>query len=49
MSAADGRSIESFLKDHPGVSTLGLVVYKGREVVEIRKNTWAVPDWYLLA
>jgi hypothetical protein len=49
VSAADGRSIESFLKDHPGVSTLGLVVYKGRDVVEIRKNIWAVPDWYLLA
>jgi predicted AAA+ superfamily ATPase len=49
VSAADGRSIESFLKDHPGVSTIGLVVYKGRDVVEIRKNIWAVPDWYLLS
>jgi predicted AAA+ superfamily ATPase len=47
--AADGRSIESFLKDHPRVSTIGLVVYKGRDVVEIRKNIWAVPDWYLLS
>lgn len=49
VSAADGRSIESFLKDHPRVSTIGLVVYKGRDVVEIRKNIWAVPDWYLLS
>ena len=49
VSPADGRSLESFLRDHPKTSTLGLVVYKGRDVVEIRKNIWAVPDWYLLA
>lgn len=49
VSAADGRSLESFLREHPKVSPLGLVVYKGRDIIEIRKNIWAVPDWYLLA
>ncbi|MBP1609737.1 MAG: ATPase superfamily-like protein [Acidobacteria bacterium] len=48
VSAADGRGLESFLREHPRVSTLGLVVYKGRDIMEIRKNIWAVPDWYLL-
>ncbi len=47
VSAADGRSIESFLKEHKTTSPLGLVVYKGRDLTEIRKNIWAVPDWYL--
>ena len=49
VSPADGRSLESFLKEHPTVSPLGLVIYKGRDILEIRKNIWAVPDWYLLA
>jgi hypothetical protein len=49
VSAADGRALESFLKEHPQVSPLGLVIYKGRDILEIRKNIWAVPDWYLLA
>jgi uncharacterized protein len=49
VSAADGRALESFLREHPAVSPLGLIVYKGRDLLEIRKNIWAVPDWYLLA
>jgi uncharacterized protein len=49
VSKGDGRSLESFLRDHPKASTLGLVVYKGREIVEVRKNIWAVPDWFLFA
>lgn len=49
VSAADGRSLETFLKDHPKTTDIGIVVYKGREVVKIRKNIWAIPDWYLLA
>ena len=49
VSPADGRSLESFIRDHPKINTLGLVVYKGRDMVEIRKNIWAVPDWYFLA
>jgi hypothetical protein len=48
-SPADGRSLESFLKDHPKTTAIGIVVYKGCEVVEIRKNIWAIPDWHLLA
>jgi len=49
VSPADGRSLESFIRDHHKINTLGLVVYKGRDMVEIRKNIWAVPDWYFLA
>ena len=44
---ADGRHLETFMKDHERNSPLGLLVYRGKEFTEIRKNIWAVPDWYL--
>ena len=47
--AADGRSLEAFLKSHRKSSTIGLIVYPGREIGEVRKNIWAVPDWYLFS
>lgn len=34
--------------EHPQAAHVGLVVYPGYEVVELRKNVWGVPDWYLL-
>lgn len=34
--------------EHPQAAHVGLVVYPGDEVVELRKNVWGVPDWYLL-
>lgn len=46
-TAADGRSIEAFINEHPGKTTLGIIVYKGSEIAEVRKNVWAIPDWYL--
>ena len=47
VSAADGQSLEAFLKERASVP-LGLVIYPGREIVEIRPRIWALPDWYLL-
>ena len=47
--AADGRSLEAFLKSHRKSSPLGLIVYPGREIGEVRQNIWAVPDWYLFS
>lgn len=46
VSAADGQNLEAFLKERASVP-LGLVVYPGREFVEIRPRIWALPDWYL--
>ncbi len=47
VSSADGRSVETFLTEHPKAAKVGLVVYPGDEIVELRKNVWGVPDWYL--
>ncbi len=47
VSSADGRSVETFIAGHPQTAHVGLVVYPGDEITEIRKNVWAVPDWYL--
>ena len=48
VTAADGRSVETFMAEHPDAAKVGLVVYPGNEVVELRRNVWGVPDWYLL-
>jgi uncharacterized protein len=47
VSSTDGRSVETFLAEHPKAAKVGLVVYPGDEIVELRKNVWGVPDWYL--
>jgi len=44
---ADARSIEFFMTDHNSLVPLGIFVYSGREIVEIRKNIWGIPDWLL--
>lgn len=44
----DARTLESFMKEHKKAAPSGIVIYKGKEIVEIRKNIWAVPDWALL-
>lgn len=46
-TSADGRNIEAFIKEHPGKAKFGIIVYKGSEIAEVRKNIWAIPDWYL--
>ena len=48
VTAADGRSVETFMSEHPDAAKVGLVVYPGDEVVELHRNVWGVPDWYLL-
>jgi predicted AAA+ superfamily ATPase len=48
VTVSDGRSVETFLAEHPKAARIGLVVYPGNELVELRKNLWSVPDWYLL-
>jgi hypothetical protein len=47
VSYADGRSIDHFIAEHKNTSPLGIIVYRGKILQEIRKNIWAVPDWYL--
>ena len=47
VSYADGRSIDQFMAEHKNTSPLGIIVYRGKILQEIRKNIWAVPDWYL--
>jgi predicted AAA+ superfamily ATPase len=47
VSSADGRGLETFLAEHPRSARIGLVVYPGRDLAEIRKRVWAMPDWYL--
>lgn len=48
VTSSDARSVETFLTEHPKAASIGLVVYPGNELVELRKNVWGVPDWYLL-
>lgn len=47
VTYAEGRQLEAFISEHKKSSPFGIVVYRGREFKEIRKNIWAVPDWYL--
>jgi uncharacterized protein len=46
-SPADGRHLETFVLEHGKRAPLGILVYPGRELVQVRKNVWAVPDWFL--
>jgi hypothetical protein len=47
VTSADGRSVETFLKSHSDESGIGLVIYPGNDIGEIRRDVWALPDWYL--
>ena len=35
------------MKEHKKVTPMGIIVYRGRELKEVRKDIWAIPDWYL--
>ena len=39
----DIRGIESFLKDFPSEAAWGMVLYRGKELLKIRKNIFLVP------
>jgi uncharacterized protein len=47
VSYTDGRSVELFMNEHKKKCPLGLIIYHGQQVLEIRKNIWAVPDWVI--
>jgi hypothetical protein len=49
VNYADGKNIASFMQEHNKQSTVGLIIYRGRKITEVRKNVWAVPDWALFA
>jgi len=42
----DGRSLDIFLREHKNAPA-GFIVYRGREFEEVRRDIWAVPDWFL--
>ena len=47
LNYVDGRNLERFISTHKRTAPIGLIVYRGSELAEIRKNIWAVPDWML--
>ncbi len=49
VTHADARSLFSFMEQHKIMPRIGIVVYRGRELKEIRENIWAIPDWFLFA
>ena len=50
---SDGRGVESFIEEHKEKGKyknkpyVGIIVYPGKEIKEIRKGRFAVPDWFL--
>lgn len=47
VSYADGRALEQFISQHKKTSPAGIIVYRGKDLLRIRTNVWAIPDWYL--
>jgi predicted AAA+ superfamily ATPase len=47
VNTADGRNLKSFINERKKNSSVSPIIYHGREVLEIRKNIWAVPDWII--
>lgn len=47
VNSSDGHSLERFINEHKSQSPFGIIVYRGREIGEVRKNIWAIPDWLL--
>ncbi|HLE88272.1 MAG TPA: hypothetical protein VI727_11480 [Candidatus Brocadiaceae bacterium] len=35
------------MKDHKKRAPLGIIIYRGKEFKEVRKDIWAIPDWLL--
>jgi uncharacterized protein len=42
----DGRGLDIFLREHKNAPA-GIIIYRGREFEEVRRDIWAVPDWFL--
>lgn len=49
VSAIDGKSIKAFMSEHKKAAPFGIIVYRGKEIGEVNKNIWAIPDWLLFA
>jgi uncharacterized protein len=47
ITPADGRHLETFLSEHRSNASIGIIIYPGRDLVEIREQIWAVPDWFI--
>lgn len=47
---SDAKSLQIFLNEYfEDDSGIGIIVYPGKEIYEVRKNIYAVPDWFLLS
>lgn len=49
VSHADARNLSSFMEQHKKAAGMGIIVYRGRELTEIREKIWAIPDWFLFS
>ncbi|MBI4678971.1 MAG: ATP-binding protein [Elusimicrobia bacterium] len=49
VSPSDCGNVERFMREHQGSAPLGLVVCRGGEPREVRRNVWAIPDYMLFA
>lgn len=47
VSYSDARHLETFMKEHKKVTDISIIIYRGRELLEVRPGIWAVPDWGL--
>jgi predicted AAA+ superfamily ATPase len=46
IDSAQANNLENFLIAHKNVK-IGIIIYQGTELVEVRKNIWAIPDCLL--
>lgn len=47
---SDAKSLQIFLNEYfEDDSGIGIIVYPGKEIYEVRENIYAVPDWFLLS
>jgi len=47
---SDARNIYRFMKEHaPKNTEFGLIIYPGKNIVEIKKNIYAIPDWFIFS
>lgn len=47
VTYADGRNLAAFMASYKKTTRLAVIVYRGRELIEIREKIWAIPDWFL--
>ncbi|OGF58637.1 MAG: hypothetical protein A2Y62_11555 [Candidatus Fischerbacteria bacterium RBG_13_37_8] len=47
ISSTDARNVISFLEEYQHLASTGIIVYPGKEMHQVVKNVWAIPDWFL--